>query len=258
MALNQNPSPKPSHHKTAHNQSNPAPKPRLGKPQPQRQVIKEKRTAIAKRVYKVRVLNQPMPTTATLMTTTIATQTQTTGLTATVIPVIVHKLATGHFSEAPCPMVRSSVQNPPPLKDIPKAPVRQGTPWPNKGSTSENLFETGKDWPISPTLAPASVPTVKTEAPPQVAAIPKAVVTPRQAAKNCTWGPHCLIFNNEEEHGEEDWDGNLQNPPRMLPQNIHQPQPQSYLHPQPQHPQPQNVQQNTQCPQPQNLQHLQP
>ena len=54
---------------------------------------------------------------------------------------------------------------------------------------------------------------MKTEAPSQVAAIPKVIVTPRQAAKNCTWGPHCPIYKNEEEHGEEDWDGNLQNLP---------------------------------------------
>ena len=78
------------------------------------------------------------------------------------------KLATGQFPEAPFPTVRSSVQNPPPLEDIPKAPIRKGTSWPNGGSTSENLLETRKDWPIPPTTAPTSVPTVKTEAPPQV------------------------------------------------------------------------------------------
>ena len=45
LAQNQNPNPKPSQHKTTlnklnHNLSNLAPTPRLGKPQPQRQVIK--------------------------------------------------------------------------------------------------------------------------------------------------------------------------------------------------------------------------
>ena len=156
-----------------------------------------------------------MPTTTAPMTATTSTQTQTTGFTATAIPVTVHKLATGQFPEAPCPTS---------LEDIPKAPIRHGTPWPNAGSTSEDLFETRKDWPIPPTPAPTSVPTMKTEAQPQVAAIPKVMIAPRQAGRNCTWGSHCPICEEDREH-EEDWDGNLQNPPRMLPQNA-QPQPQ--------------------------------
>ena len=154
---------------------------------------------IAKRGYKVRGLNQPMSTTTAPMTATISTQTQTTGFTMTAIPVTVHKHATGQFPEVPYPTVKSSVQKPPALEDIPKDPNRQGAPWPNAGSTSENLFKTRKDWPIPPTLAPTSVPSVKTEAPPQVAAIPKGMVTPRQAAKDCTWGPHCLICEEDRE-----------------------------------------------------------
>ena len=73
-----------------------------------------------------------------------------------------HKLATGQFAEASNPIARPqngghpSVQNPPPLEDIPKAPVGQGTPWPNTQSTSENLFETQKDWPIPPAPVPTS------------------------------------------------------------------------------------------------------
>ena len=90
---------------------------------------------IAKRGYKVRVLNQPMPTTTAPTTATTSTQTQTTGFTTTAIPVTVYKLATGQFSEAPCPTARPSFQNPPPLEDIPKVPIKQGTPWPNAGST---------------------------------------------------------------------------------------------------------------------------
>ena len=69
-----------------------------------------------------------MPTTTALMTATTSTQTQTTGFTATVIPVTVHKLATGQFPEAPKSTVRSSVQSHPPLEDIPKTPIGQGTP----------------------------------------------------------------------------------------------------------------------------------
>ena len=157
-----------------------------------------------------------MPTTTAPMTATTSIQTQTTGFTTTAIPVTKHKLAIGQFPEAPCPTVRSSVQNPPPLEDIPKAPVSQGTPWPNARSTSENLFETRKDLPIPPTPAPTSAPTMKTEAPPQVAAIPREMATPRQAAKNCTWGIHCPICQEQREH-EEGWDGNLQNTQRMQP-----------------------------------------
>ena len=168
-----------------------------------------------------------------------------------------------------------STPNPPPLQNIPKAPVRQGTPWPNAGSTSENLFETRKDWPFPPTPVPTSAPTVKTEAPTQVAAIPRAMVAPRKAAKNHTWGPHCPICEEDGEH-EEDWDGNLQNPPRMLPQMCNNPSHRVFNilspvspatpvaeYPAPpaptlQCPQPQNNQQsllkNTQCPHPQNSQ----
>ena len=119
-----------------------------------------------------------MPTTAAAVTATTSTQTQTTGFATTAILLTMHKLATGQFAEASSPIARpqngghTSVQNPPPLEDIPKAPVRQSTPWPNAESTSENLFEIQEDWLIAPAPVPASAPTVKTEAPPQVAAIP--------------------------------------------------------------------------------------
>ena len=210
---------------------------------------RRKSTVIAKRGYKVRVLDQPMPTTTAPTTATASTQMQITGSATTAILVTEYKLATGQFAEASSPTARSqngghpSVQNPPPLEYIPNAPVRQGTSLPSAGSTSENLFETRKDWLIPPTPVPTSAPTVKTESPPQVAAIPRAMVTPRQAAKNCTWGPPCPICEEDEEH-EEDCNGNLQNPPRLLPQNAQQPQPQSFQHPQPQYPQPQNYNYN--------------
>ena len=79
---------------------------------------------IAKRGYKVRVLNQPISTTTAPTTAITSTQTQTTGFTTTAMPVTMYKLATGQFPEVPCPTVRFSVQNPPPLEDIPKDPVR--------------------------------------------------------------------------------------------------------------------------------------
>ena len=84
----------------------------------------------------------------------------------------VYKLAMGQFAEVPHPTTRSLNDNPPPLEDIPSAPFRQGTPWPNAGSASENLFETRKDWPIPPTPVPTPAPTIKTEEQPKTAAIP--------------------------------------------------------------------------------------
>ena len=115
------------------------------------------------------------------------------------------------------PLTQNS--NPPPLEYIPSAPARQGTPWPNAGSASENLFETRKDWPIPPTPVPTPAPTIKTEAPPQVAVILHAMMRHKQAAEGCSWGPCCPICKNEEEH-KEDWDGNNQREqPRMHPKD---------------------------------------
>ena len=82
---------------------------------------------------------------------------------------------------------------------------------------------------IQEKIGPA--PTVKTEASPQVAAIPHAMATPKQVAEKCSWGPHCPICKNEEEH-EEDWDDDRQKePPRMYPQNNQHPQSQNIQHP---------------------------
>ena len=69
-------------------------------------------------------------------------------------------------------------------------------------------------------LVPTPAPTIKTEEQPQIAAIPHAMTMPKQATEKCSWGPHCPICKNEEEHGEEDWDGNLQNWPRMHPKTF--------------------------------------
>ena len=66
------------------------------------------------------------------------------------------------------------------------------------------------------------------------------MVRPKQVAEGCSWGPHCPICKNDEEH-KEDWDGDEQREqPRMCPQNTQQPQ-----------------MQNAQCPQPQNNQNPQ-
>ena len=153
------------------------------------------------------------------------------------------KLAMGQFAEVSCPTTRFISDNPPPLEDISSAPVRQGTPWSNASVTSENLFETRKDWPIPPTPVPSPAPSIKTEERPKIAAISHAMTMPKQATEKCSWGPHYPICKTKEEHGEEDLDGNLQNQPRMHPQNL---QPQMTQNPQ---------LQNLQCPQPQALQH---
>ena len=74
------------------------------------------------------------------------------------------------------------------------------------------------------------------------------MVMPKQTAEKCPWGLHCPICKNKEEYGEEGWDGDLQNQPRMCPQNYQYPQPQGNQHPKPQP-------QSSQCPQSMNSQH---
>ena len=171
------------------------------------------------------------------------------------IPVMVHKLATGQFAEVPHPTGRpqdernSSVHsNPLPLEDIPNTPVRWGVPWPNSGSAPQNLFELRKDMLIPPTPIHTPAPTIKKEAPLQVAVIPHVMVRLKEAMEGCSWGPNCPFCKNEEEH-DEDWDSNMQKEqPRMWSKNTQHPQPQNTQSPQPQ---------NTQCTQPQNMQHPQ-
>ena len=63
-------------------------------------------------------------------------------------------LTKGKFQENPPQGGSSADNNPPPLENI---PARAGTPWPKTWSTSENLFESRKDWPIP--SAPTCTPT---------------------------------------------------------------------------------------------------
>ena len=165
---------------------------------------------ITKRGYKVRILTQPTPsspisTAPTPTVVTVSTQTPMVRSTAESIPVIMHKLAVGQFAKVPCPTTRSISDNHPPLEDIPSVLVRQGTPWHNAGSASENLFETRKYWPFPPTPVPTPTPTptIKTEEQTKIATIPCAMTMPKQATEKCSWRPHCNICRNEEEHGEE-------------------------------------------------------
>ena len=136
---------------------------------------KKKSTRVPiKRRYKVRVLAQtipttPIPTAAVKLIPTVpihtvattSTQTPMVKSTAVSIPVMVFNLATRKFAEVPYPTGRPQNEgnpsihksNPPPLEDIPSAPVRQDTSWPSTEPASENLFKIRKDWQIPPTPA---------------------------------------------------------------------------------------------------------
>ena len=202
----------------------------------------KRRTKVpAKRWYKVRVIVQPIPTTPmpatpvnsaqTVPTSTVATtstQMPMTKSTATSITVMVYNLAKGRFDEVtystgrPQHEQNHSIQNsnPPQLEAIPNTSVREATHWPRTASAPKNLFEARKDWPIPPMPAP----TVKIEVPPQIAAIPHAMVMPKQVGEKCTWGLHCPICMNEKEHSKEDWNGDRQRdqPRNHYPQNAQQ------------------------------------
>ena len=145
---------------------------------------------IAKRRYKVRVLSQSTPFIPTSaapapVVATVSTQTPSVRSTAESVPVTVCKLAMGQFAEVPCPTTRPQNEKsyPPPLEDIPNAPPRQSTPWPNTGSASEN-------WLIPHTPVSTSAPTIKTEEQSKVAAIPHAMVMPKHATEESSWGLH--------------------------------------------------------------------
>ena len=92
-------------------------------------------------------------------------------------------LAKGKFQENPPQGGSSADNNPPPLENI---PARAGTPWPETGLASENLFKSRKDRPICPT--PTSTPTIKVEALLHETAIPYATVAPKQIKEKCGWG----------------------------------------------------------------------
>ena len=53
------------------------------------------------------------------------------------IPITMMNLAKGKFQGNPPQGGSSTNNNPPPLENI---PARAGTPWPETGSTTENLF----------------------------------------------------------------------------------------------------------------------
>ena len=167
----------PAHNKPRCNLPNQAPTPWLEMPQGPKANVpdKRKRTMIAKRRYKVRVVIQPTPsipisTTPAPMVATVSTQTPSIKSTAESILMTVYKLTMGKFAEVPCPTTRpqNKISNPLPLEDITNAPPRQSTSWPNTGSASEHLFETTKDWPIPPIPVPTPGPPSKQKSDPKL------------------------------------------------------------------------------------------
>ena len=126
------------------------------------------------RMYKVRVIAQPIPTTLTLttpMNSNPSVPTSTVGTTSTKmpmvksaaasIPVMVYNLAKGKFYGVPYPIERTQAEeNPsiPKLEAIPNAPtfqVREDIPWPITIPASMNLFKYRADWPIPPMQTPS-------------------------------------------------------------------------------------------------------
>ena len=81
---------------------------------------------------------------------------------------------------------QNSDSNPPPLKN---SPIHDGTPWPEAGKISGNLFELWKDWPLP--SATTSRPPIKIEPQTQEQATPSAATAPK--AEKCGWGLNCPI-----------------------------------------------------------------
>ena len=222
---------------------------------------KIRKTVLAKRRYKVRLLTQPMPSTPTStaptpMVVTVSTQTPMVRSTAQSIPVTINKLATGQFADILHPTTRSINDNPSPLEDIPSAQCR---------FSIRDLFKTRKDWSIPLNPVPTPTPPSKQKNNPKLQQSPMPGQCSNKSQKMLmgTTLPH---LQKQKEHREEDWDGDLQNQPRMCPQILQpeiaqNPHPQNLQHPQPQtlqHPPPQSSQhaekQNFQHPQLQNNQ----
>ena len=80
---------------------------------------------------------------------------------------------------------------------MPQPPKSEKTPLgPTQSQPQQIYLKPGKIGHILPTPAPT-----KTEVPPQIAAIPYALVLPKQVGEKFTWGLHCPICIKEEEEG---------------------------------------------------------
>ena len=178
----------------------------------------KRKKIIPTKKYKVKVVASPEPT-PKISNTTVQP------------PLAIPSAPTNSEEQNP---LQTSDSNPPPLKNI---PTHAGTPWPEAGKMSGNLFKLRKDWPIPP--ATTSKPPIKIEPQTQEQATPSAAIASK--AERCGWGLNCPICENNK----EDWDGDHQ---KQFQQNVPSTQPQSTQHPQTR---------NTHCPQPQNFQHSQ-
>ena len=180
---------------------------------------------LTKRKYKMRALVQPVPASPTAPVNSTApaptvgitsTQMPVTRSTTTSIPVTVYKLATGQFAEVSYLTTRPQDEGHPLTKTpalhywktFPTTHLDRVLLGPTQGQL-QKMYLRPEDWPIPPTPVPTPAPTIKTEAPPQIAAIPYVMGRPKNAAEGILWGLHCLICKNEEEH-KEDWDGDMQ------------------------------------------------
>ena len=172
--------------------------------------IKKRKKLIPVKKYKVKVMEKPKSNNTNVQPCTTVSKAPTN-------------------LENQTPSQEGTLKNNPPLENI---PVHVGTPWPEAGKMSGNLFELRKDWSIPPNnnnnaTATATPNPHKDRAQAQEQPTPSSVVALK--SEKCGWGPNCPICKKLE----EDWDGD------------HQKQFQ-----QPQQPQ-------AQCPQTQNYQKLQ-
>ena len=162
-------------------------------------VTEKRRKLIPTKKYKVKVVAWPEPI-------------PKTSNTIVQLPLTTPSAPTNSEKQNP-PQENTSDSNPPPFKNI---PTHAGTPWPEVGKMSGNLFELRKDWLIPPAIT--SNPPLKIESQPQEQAIPSATTAPK--AEKCGWGLDCPICKNIE----EDWDGDHQ---KQFQQKVLSTQPQN-------------------------------
>ena len=92
-----------------------------------------------------------------------------------------------------------------------------GTPWPEAGKMSGNLFETRKDWLLPPNYIDDTKSTANITSPnPPIKMEPKTEgqLSTSPKAEKCGWEPNCPFCKNQE----EDWDGDHQKHLQMQPQ----------------------------------------
>ena len=150
---------------------------------------------IAKRRYKVRVLTKPIhsiPTTTAPIPTVamVSAQTLIVRSTAESILVTIHKLATGQFAEVPHQTNRSLNDN-----RVPLGPMQD---W------HQRIYLRPGRTALFPLLQSPLPPHHHNRRTAQDCSNPLHHGNAQQATEKCSWGLHCPICKNEEEHGEED------------------------------------------------------